>query len=114
MMQNRTPHAARIVAALLLLAFLQKVGVELWVHHFLHETPGHVARQTDHDALQRSPVHCSCFDDTMMPLIGTTNPTAFADRPALGERLVPAYVSLHAANRCYLPLRGPPAPSVSI
>jgi hypothetical protein len=107
--------STRFVAALLLLAFCQKVGVELWLHHFLHETARvQHARQQGHTTLQEAPVHCNCLDDTMMPLIGATNVPFLVDRPVLGDRPVPAYVSLHAAHRCYLPLRGPPALSVSI
>jgi len=112
----------RLVAFLLLLAFFQKMGLELWLHHWLHDPPAvHSAGaidihpgtpgEKDRAFLQQLPVKCSCLDDTMMPLIGSVayvykapakQPIAFLPTP---------YSSALSNDKVFPALRGPPAAS---
>jgi hypothetical protein len=102
---------ARIVAVLLLLSLFQKMGMELWLHHFLHETP--IARQVragrGHEAaLQQAPVHCSCLDDTLMPMVGAASFVLHTTVTVLGQRPDPATSPLYPTGRRFHALRGPP------
>lgn len=106
---------ARIVAALLLLVFIPKAGLELWLHHFLHETPAAAqvrpvaSVRGDHARLQQEPLHCSCLDDTLMPLIGSG---VYAyEAPAQSAIALVRTGDVSAASRdpFFSALRGPPA-----
>ena len=54
----------RIIALALVLVFTQKLGLRLWMHHWLHETK---ALSTSKDAHLDKP-NCDCIDDFLMPL----------------------------------------------
>ena len=101
---------ARFVACLLLLAFVQKMGLELWLHHFLHERPVCVERHEPGNAyLHQAPVDCHCLDDTLMPLIEVDG---FAcTTPVQPWVVVLAFPEARTVSRdpFFSALRGPPA-----
>ncbi|HET6255413.1 MAG TPA: hypothetical protein VFE32_15140 [Puia sp.] len=102
----------RIVSLLLVLVFLQKLGVELWVHVYLHETA--VAQSVTTTGkrkavLQHSRIMCNCMEDVMMPLIETD---AIRYDPAsvrLTDIFLADYSSRLSNEKEFSALRGPPA-----
>jgi hypothetical protein len=97
----------RIVALALVLVFTQKLGLRLWMHHWLHETRALSAAQTAKvDKLQPS---CDCIDDFLMPLTGSAVielPQPIRQVHTLTTAYIPPF---SAAERWYSSLRGPPA-----
>jgi hypothetical protein len=105
---------ARIVSLLLILVFLQKLGLELWLHNLLHETtPIHAVASGDKSkpAVAHQAFQCSCLEDALMPFT-ETNPFVAVSAP---QQLIAVFLtsySFHsAADREYSALRGPPATS---
>lgn len=98
---RRRRHPTRILAFLLLLAFCQRLGASLWVHHFYHEARTHEAGATWE-------THCDCFDDAFMSMDAAT-PIVF-DGPIRAERLLvePALPPIPAQPAFHSSLRGPP------
>lgn len=104
--------SARLVALLLLLSLFQKMGMELWLHHFFHEPPAkqRIAMQRiahDHGPAV-APVHCSCLDDTLMPMVGADNVTLTVAVTLVRDRRSPAASALYYADAVHSALRGPP------
>jgi hypothetical protein len=105
---------ARIVSLLLILVFLQKLGLELWLHNLLHETTTiHAVASGDkgkpvvaHQAFQ-----CSCLEDVLMPFTETDRFVAVPTPKQLIAVFVNSYSFHSAADREYSSLRGPPAAS---
>lgn len=97
----------KIVAALLLLAFMQKAGLRLWMHNWFHESK--TAQKLSTPGAENLQLKCDCFDDAMMPLLESpqiivTVPvrqyaTLTVDRPSL----------ILGADKVYYSLKGPPA-----
>lgn len=101
----------RTVAFMLLLAFVQKLGLELWLHDWLHEPQGvHllVPRDRDKASLQQSPIQCHCLDDTLMPLIQSASFTYAAPHKQGSALPASGYVSVLSTLRIFSSLRGPP------
>lgn len=105
---------------MLLLAFFQKLGLELWLHHWLHEpregihlvvpgTPGVTPEERDNStSLHQSPISCNCLDDTLMPQI---EPAPFhyeASQKHLIALLREEYSSILSSDKIFSALRGPP------
>ncbi|HXB95943.1 MAG TPA: hypothetical protein VNU70_12325, partial [Puia sp.] len=62
----------RIVSFFLILAFSQRLGLELWLHNWLHETTVTASvgpTQKGKALLQHQRVKCNCIDDALMPLM---------------------------------------------
>ena len=107
--------SARIVALLLLLSLFQKMGMELWLHHFFHEPP--IAQRTaqrtawgtahDHGAAV-APVRCSCLEDTLMPMVGAEHLTLTVAMTLTRDRRRPAACALNYADAAHSAPRGPP------
>jgi hypothetical protein len=105
---------ARIVSLLLILVFLQKLGLELWLHNLLHETtPIHAVASGNkgkpvvaHQAFQ-----CSCLEDALMPFTETDPFVAVSTPQQLIAVFLTSYSFHSAADREYSSLRGPPATS---
>lgn len=99
-------HYPKMVAAVLLLVFTQKVGLRLWMHDWFHETK--LAQKATTPADARFQVHCDCFDEAMMPLLGspviTVPPPGFVYAPLtiLGQS------PIISAEKVYYSLKGPP------
>ena len=109
----------RFWAGLLLLAFLQKMGLELWLHHWLHE-PRQSTQWVELRGERRADGHsaytqaflltsCHCLDDAMMPLLGQS---AFRfEVPFVYGPPIPLspYASFVSRTLGHAALRGPPA-----
>jgi hypothetical protein len=96
----------RIVALALVLVFTQKLGLRLWMHHWLHETRAlSASRDTKVDKLQSS---CDCIDDFLVPLTGS----AFIEVPPPVESVHVLHIAyippFSAAEKRFSSLRGPP------
>jgi hypothetical protein len=102
----------RLIAFMLLLAFFQKLGMELWLHHWLHEPQGvHALAPGDKDkaSLQQSLVQCHCLDDTMMPLV-QSDVYAYESPKRQSVCFFPTeYTSVLFVCREFPALRGPPS-----
>ena len=99
----------RIVAFILILAFFQKLGLELWLHDWLHEPPSRLSVvQKDKASLQQAPIKCNCLDDTLMPLTGSVPYTYEAPVKHLLAVFPNGIVSISFAGKVYPALRGPP------
>jgi hypothetical protein len=111
----------RLVAVLLLVPFLQKMGMELWLHHWLHEPHqtvyvipvlskvGDTKTASSELALSKSFVSCHCVDDTMMPMASTEGFTYEAPLIFGPILSITAYADLHASPHLHTALRGPPS-----
>ena len=103
---------ARIVSLLLILVFLQKLGVELWVHAWLHETTNThslVSAQKGKPVLQHHHVICNCLEDAMMPLVETDPIRYDPVSTQLTAVFVSHYSSYLSGEKEFSSLRGPPA-----
>src|ERR1700744_807289 len=60
----------KIIALVLLLVFTQKMGLRLWMHHWVHEN------RTLHNAAVPNAANphpkCDCIEDAMMPMEGSS------------------------------------------
>jgi len=97
----------RIIALALVLVFTQKMGLRLWMHHWLHETKAlSASKHTTVDKLQPS---CDCIDDFLMPLTGTAlielPPPVRTVHVIMATAYIPPY---SAAEEPLSTLRGPP------
>jgi len=113
MMQKINLH---IAAFILLLAIFQKLGLELWLHHWLHEPSQthQIARENrDKASLQSAPVSCSCLDDTLMPLIQSETYTCQDPLQRWVSIHLPPYVCTVYGCREFPSLRGPPAGGIA-
>ena len=107
----------RIVSLLLILVFSQKLGLELWVHHWLHESvvPQSVASaEKGKPNLQHLPLKCNCVEDSLIPLIESDIPVYSRTRPQLIAIFLPAYSSCLSGDVEFSSLRGPPAAAFHI
>lgn len=55
----------RLIAFFLLIAFSQKLGLRVWMHHWLHETKCVNLAIAGSSVLQ---VKCDCAEDALMPV----------------------------------------------
>lgn len=101
----------RIVSLLLLLVFLQKLGAELWVHNWLHETTtthSVVAAEKGKPIVQHHHIICNCLEDAMMPLV-QTDPIQYDPVPVqLTDVFLTHYSSYLSGDKEFSSLRGPP------
>ncbi len=105
----------RFIAFLLLLAFFQKMGLELWLHHLLHEPQGiqaSVRDSKDKALLRAAVIQCNCLDDTLMPLIQSEDFVYAAPQKHFSLLLTPSYASTLSRDKVFLTLRGPPVSSI--
>jgi hypothetical protein len=103
---------ARIVSFFLILIFFQKMGLELWLHNWLHETTVATSVNTAQKgkaSLQHQRVRCNCIDDALSPLM-EADVVDYDAPPQPPLRLVPTvYFSWLSADGEFSSLRGPPA-----
>lgn len=99
----------RLTAFLLLLAFFQKMGLELWVHRLLHVPKTANTRLIAKDKGQHlQQVPCHCLDDTMMPFNEATPVEIGAPQRHLVALLVTTCPSTPSFCKIFPDLRGPP------
>ena len=105
---------ARIVSLLLILVFMQKLGLELWLHNLLHETtPIHAVATGERGkpAVTHQAIQCSCLEDALMPFTETEPIAAVPAPKQLIAVFLNSYSFLSATDRQYSSLRGPPPTS---
>ena len=100
----------KIIALVLLLVFSQKMGLRLWMHHWIHESR-YLQGSTVPNAAS---IHlkCDCMDDAMMPLLGSS--LIALNVPVQKAIVLPApYLPpFSAAEKLFYSLKGPPARSL--
>jgi hypothetical protein len=108
---------ARIVSFCLVLIFSQKMGLELWLHNWLHETTIIASVSSTPKAktsVQHLQVNCHCIDDALNPLVEADN-VGYDAQPRLTIQLPSTgYSSWTCAEKTFSSLRGPPADNASL
>jgi hypothetical protein len=97
----------KIIALILLLVFSQKLGLRLWMHHWVHESRAlHSATVPNAASLH---LKCDCIDDAMMPLEGS--PLIALDVPTRKATILRAVYlpPFSAAEKLFYSLKGPPS-----
>ncbi len=64
----------QLLALFLLLLFVEKAGLRLWLHDYLHTTAAgtsQFSQKADHYASGVQTVTCDCLDDFTIPMTGT-------------------------------------------
>lgn len=97
----------KIVALILLLVFSQKMGLRLWMHHWVHESRSLQSSTVPNAAGLH--LKCDCIEDAMMPLVGS--PLIALDVPTRKAIILPAawLPPFSAAEKLFFSLKGPPA-----
>ena len=107
----------RIVSFFLILAFSQKMGLELWLHNWLHETTVIASvspTQKGKPFLQHQKIKCSCIEDALMPLMESDVVDYIPHwrfSVAIFEETYSSWLSL---DKEFSALRGPPAAGSSL
>ncbi len=107
----------RIVSFVLILAFLQKLGLELWLHNWLHETTVTASvgpTQKGKPFLQHQQIKCNCIDDALMPLMESDVIDYCPDRRPSNAIFATIYSSWLSVDTEFSALRGPPAAGSSL
>jgi ABC-type phosphate/phosphonate transport system permease subunit len=105
----------RITAILLIVAFIQKLGLGLFIHAWLHEKPISFTYNSKNPVAHLQKVPCSCVEDAMMAFTGST--ASFAITTPIKyffsyNHLLRIFYS--SARKIYYSLRGPPSLSDTI
>jgi hypothetical protein len=59
----------KVIAFVLVLAFSQRLGLNLWMHRLYHEGPrSHTVSKASIPGLPGWEIRCDCFDDAFMPM----------------------------------------------
>jgi len=100
----------KIIALILLLVFSQKMGLRLWMHHWIHES--RALHNTSAPNAASVQLKCDCIDDAMMPMVGSS--LIALDIPARRAIVLQAaYLPpFSAAEKIFYSLKGPPAHSL--
>jgi hypothetical protein len=108
---------ARIVSFFLILAFSQKMGLELWLHNWLHVTTVTASVQPTQKGkphFQHQVLKCHCIDDARMPLMESEIVDFDADQLPSIPNFTATYSSWLSVDKDFSSLRGPPATSYSL
>jgi hypothetical protein len=100
----------KVIAFVLILAFSQRLGLNLWMHHLYHEGPRSPASlMAKRSGLPQWEIRCDCFDDAFMPMDEAYVFELHA--PGIGYFLIETpYSSSPAYTVSLFPsLRGPPS-----
>lgn len=100
----------KLVATVLLLVFTQKAGLRLWMHDWFHETK--LAREQTSPTTAHIQLQCDCFDDAMMPLLGSPAFTVPPPVCAYAPLTVAHESPIISADKIYYSLKGPPLASL--
>ena len=107
----------RIVSFFLILAFSQKMGLELWLHNWLHETTvtaSGAPTQGHKPVLQHQVIKCNCIDDALNPLLESDT----VDYKAIQRPSLPIFAAIYSSwlsiDAAFPALRGPPAGTTSL
>jgi len=97
----------RIVALALVLVFTQKLGLRLWMHHWLHETKALSASK--HAAVDKHQPNCDCIEDLLMPLDSSVAIQLSVPVQRIHVTATAYIPPFSAAEERFSSLRGPPA-----
>jgi hypothetical protein len=107
----------RIVSFFLILVFLQKMGLEQWLHNWLHETTVTASvgpTQKGKPLLQHQRIKCNCIDDALMPLM-ESDIVDYSPGPRPSIPIFAAtYCSWLSVDKEFSALRGPPVAAYSL
>lgn len=98
----------RLIAFFLLIAFSQKLGLRMWMHHWLHETKN--VQSFRGSSTSTWEIKCDCGEDALMPL--TSSPDFELSTPVkiftgfVYTDYEPAYFSF---IQLFPSLKGPPS-----
>ena len=99
---------SKLIAVFLLLAFVQKAGLRLWMHHWLHESK----TTSTSPAAEKFQLADDCFNEAMLPLQETAVFTLSVPTQK-GTPLQSAPQSpTPDREKIYYSLKGPPFASV--
>jgi hypothetical protein len=107
----------RIVSFFLILAFSQKMGLELWLHNWLHETTVAASVSSAHKGrpvLQHLQIRCNCIDDALNPIVESGLIVYNANQQPSIPIFAAIYSSWLSVDTAFPALRGPPAASISL
>lgn len=96
----------KIVATFLLLVFTQKAGLRLWMHDWFHESRTAQALSIPHASHVQ--LKCDCFDDAMMPLLGSSLFTIPLPVRVYATLTAPYQTPILSAEKVFYSLKGPP------
>ncbi len=99
---------SKLIAIILLLVFGQKVGLRLWMHHWLHEDKTVAAKSSPASSTQWR-TSCDCFDDAMMPMEGASTFTLTLPLPTYTLGIVAYLPGIPTVEKVFEARRGPPA-----
>ena len=100
----------KIIAFFLLLLFSQKLGLRLWVHHWLHEPK--IAQSSHLPSSEKIQAGCDCIEDALMPLTGSSL-IVLSVPISTGTLLMAGYrPPFSAVEEIFYSLKGPPARSI--
>jgi hypothetical protein len=102
---------ARVVSFCLILIFSQKMGLELWLHNWLHATTVTASvssTQKGNASVQHLQVKCHCIDDALNPLMEVDNGEFDAHPPPFAQPFAADFSSWVSAEKTFSSLRGPP------
>ncbi len=96
----------RIIAFLLMLNFSQKLGLELWIHHCLHQAS--IATNLKGSTEPQINIKCDCLDEVTMPLTISSSDENFLSRKNYILFLEHNYTFLSSPLNLFSSFRGPP------
>jgi hypothetical protein len=99
----------KITAVLLIIVFMQKLGLGLFVHAWLHEKTFVLTSDPKNPITQLQQVRCTCIEDAMIPFAVTTA-SIFISTPVkyFFNYCNSIRVLFSSTKKIYYSLRGPP------
>src|SRR5579864_5069831 len=99
----------KITAALLIIAFTQKLGLGLFVHAWFHENTFGFTNDPKNPGTHLQQVRCTCIEDAMIPYAGTSASVVISFPIKYFLNYCNTFrVLFFSANKVYYSLRGPP------
>jgi hypothetical protein len=99
----------KITAVLLIMVFIQKMGLGLFLHAWLHEKPIGLANDLKNPVTHLQQVRCSCIEDAMIPFAGTDSSVLISTPVTFFFNYNnPLRVLYSSSEQIYYSLRGPP------
>ena len=100
----------KITAVLLIMVFIQKMGLGLFLHAWLHENPIGLTNDLKNPATHLQQVRCSCIEDAMIPFAGADSSIVISTPVTFFFSYNnPLRVLYSSSEQIYYSLRGPPS-----
>jgi hypothetical protein len=99
----------KITAVLLIIVFIQKMGLGLFLHAWLHEQPFGITNDPKNPVTHLQQIRCTCIEDAMIPF-AVTAASIIISSPIkyFFNYSNPFRVLYSSAKKIYYGLRGPP------